>query len=118
MPIDLTFYNKRHNESLEHAIEIAEELIDNLEQEWCCYKCHITTNIPCPNASRGAVVRSADVIQMVMYSSGYWFSYTIRKKGDDFILAVRVSKMTEEEKIENLTPDDEEEGEKDPLGMD
>lgn len=118
MPIDLTFYNKKYNERLEDAIEVAEELIDDLEQDWCCYNCHITKNIPVTNTSRGAVVMSADVIQSVMYSSGYWFSYTVRKKGDGFVLAVRVSKMTEQEAIDSLMPDDEEEGEQDPLGMD
>jgi hypothetical protein len=117
MPIDLTFHNKKYNERLQDAIEIAEELIDDLEENWCCYKCHITKNIPVTNGSRGAVVMSADVIQSVMFSSGYWFSYTVRKKGDDFILGVKVSKMTEQEAIDNHMPDDDED-EQDPLAMD
>ena len=59
----------------------------------------------------------ADVIQSVMFSSGYWLSYTIRKKGDDFILAMKVSKMTEEEAVDLLMPDDEDD-EEDLNGMD
>ena len=117
MPIDLTFYHKKHEERLQAATGIAEDLINALEENWCCYKCHITKSIPFSDASRGVVVIYADIIQAVMYSSGYWFSYTVRKKDNDYIMAVGVSKMTKEEAIEHLMPDDEDD-EEDPNGMD
>ena len=117
MPVDLTYYHKRHNERLQDAIGISEDLIDALEEDWCCYKCHITKSMTFPDASRGGVVMCADVIQSVMFSSGYWFSYTVRKKDNDFILSMKVSKMTDEEAVENIMPDDEDD-EEDPNGMD
>jgi hypothetical protein len=117
MPVDLTYYHKRHNDRLQDATGIAEALIDKLEDIWCCYDCSITKSIPFSDEPRGLVVIYADIIQAVMFSSGYWCTYTVRKKGDDYILAMKVTKMTDEEAVENIMPDDEDD-EEDPNGMD
>lgn len=117
MPIDLTVYHKKHEERLQESVETAEVMIDDLEKNWCCYDCTITKSITIHDATRGSVVMCADVIQAVMFSSGYWLSYTVRKKDNDIILCMKASKMTEEEAIEHLMPDDEDD-EEDPNGMD
>jgi hypothetical protein len=109
MAVDTTFYLKKHNNDLAFAIEKAQEWINLFNEslpEGGCGECqaHIRKSIKIhPNMPRAKLDRLHDMIEQVLFSSGYYADINMTKKKSHYDVLIVMIKMTPEQKADCLS---------------
>jgi len=99
---DLTFYNAKHAHDLDFAIKRATSLINDVCNRDSCRATQIRNTLDIGDTPPEKAKRMHDLIQQVMFSSGYYCDIRMEHKHDGcYDLITVIIKMTPEEKAEN-----------------
>jgi hypothetical protein len=108
MPLDVTQYERVYAAKKKFALEIAEGLIESVAKAGipCCkdYSVNVKkSNIT--GMSKEHLTTILNIVDSIMFSSGFWSSHTIRKHLNDTLsVNHKISYMSDEEKAEQLSP--------------
>ncbi len=110
MPLDLTQFEKNQASKKQYATDMATHFIDVMEKRTCCDSCevHIEERHEMPEPPLTMI---CDMAGSMLFSSGYFSQYKLKKKGKDGIpVRFMIRKMSDEDKIKcGLNNDDKEE---------
>ena len=110
MAIDLTQYSRKHEKDLRHASELAKHYIESYDEKKCCAECSITMSGGFfkveDDGHKSQMLRLLDIVESVLWSSGYYVEIRRRSRQDKLHLTIRMVKMSAEEKKENLGDDE------------
>ena len=107
MAVDLTFYNKKHQQDVEFASKKVQEWITAYTERECCINCeaHIIFNVPV----RTVKVKYEAIHHLmgsIFFSSGFWSKFEMTKKTTEYEVNLWLKAMTPEEKEKALfSPD-------------
>lgn len=80
----------------------ANQYINDYESRTCCADCQCVIKFHLENLDTPGKKAKADqihdIIQAMMFSSGYWCKYKMFRKGDGYDVSVTIEIMTPEEK--------------------
>jgi len=113
MPVDTTFYTKKHAQDLgfacqraNHYISVYEDKIKNVGGDPECCQAVITANIKIVDAMpRPRLDMLHTMIEQVLFSSGYFSDITMTKKKTVYDVVIKVAKMTPDQKAICLSTD-------------
>jgi hypothetical protein len=107
MPLNLAQYEAVYNQKKELAITVAEGLIAKMDvrsTDIPLNECSVFTSNGIEE-SKGWMKTVLDITSCIMFSSGYWHTYTCRLHRDRKLRIVHdISIMTAQEREDNLTP--------------
>jgi hypothetical protein len=101
MALDLTHYENRYNNRKTFAIKLAEDLINKIIKSGATTGDTIVITNDAVNIPKEALEVLHQIVDAIMYSSGYYCNSTIKKKKYSLIITHRVIIMTAEEKASN-----------------
>ena len=104
MALDLTQYERTYANKKEFAIDIATNLIECVNKKSCCKDCSVIVkkeDIDLPAEHLETII---NIVDAIMYSSGYWASHTITKRKNGNVNVIhKISIMSFEEKQKEHT---------------
>ena len=114
MPFNIGFYEKKYAEEKASCICKAKSLINDYDEN-CDDNCHdaMTISYTMPLCNRVVLDRYNDITCSIVYSSGYWCTVNVRKKGKNhYRVSFSMTRMTAEERGRaHIVPDEDDEEE-------
>jgi len=108
MSLDLAQYDRVYAAKKKFAIEIAEGLIESVAKAGipCCKDCSVNVKkSDITGMSKEHLTTILNIVDGIMFSSGFWASHTIRKHLDDTLsVNHKISYMSDEDKVKQLSP--------------
>lgn len=98
MSVDLTQYHRIHENRLQFCTLWANDLIQRYMSKQCCEDCEMSgTQDISEDISKATFGMYVEMLEAVLYSSGYWCFTHIRKHGNILKVHYKMKKMTAEE---------------------
>ena len=104
MALDLTFFNKKHENSVQYASKKVQEFLKSYEEEQCCAQCEVYQKYTVPVSDMTKVKYAAihDMMGAMFYSSGFWSNFASTKHKNVYKVTLWLKAMTTEEKEKAL----------------
>lgn len=104
MALDLTFFNKKHQNAVEFASKKVQEFLKSYEEEQCCAQCEVYQKytVSVSDMPRAKYEAIHDMMGAMFYSSGFWSKFEMTKHYSNYKITLWLQAMTPEEKEKAL----------------
>jgi len=104
MAVDLTFYNKKHQNDIDFASKKVQEFLETYQEEKCCAECEVYQNytLSVSDMPRHKYEAMHNLMGALFFSSGFWSKFEITKYKNDYKVKLWLKVMTPEEKEKAL----------------
>jgi len=104
MAVDLTFYNKKHQNDIDFASKKVQEFLETYQEEKCCAECEVFQNytVSVSDMPRHKYEAMHDLMVALFFSSGFWSKFEMIKHKNEYKVKLWLKVMTPEEKEKAL----------------